>query len=75
MTAIDDAVDVILKDGSTLRLRPPTSDDADALARFLEGLSLRSRFLRFHGLPATPTWPLVAAAATACSTHLARPAC
>jgi acetyl coenzyme A synthetase (ADP forming)-like protein len=42
-------VDVILRDGGTLRLRPPVEDDADALAEFFEGLSERSLFLRFHG--------------------------
>jgi acetyl coenzyme A synthetase (ADP forming)-like protein len=44
------AVDVILKDGGTLRLRPPTSADADALIELLTGLSERSLYLRFHGI-------------------------
>jgi acetyl coenzyme A synthetase (ADP forming)-like protein len=43
--------DVILRDGSTLRLRPPTAADAEALVAFFAGLSERSRYLRFHGLP------------------------
>jgi acetyl coenzyme A synthetase (ADP forming)-like protein len=43
------AVDVILRDGGTLRLRPPTADDADALVAFFEHLSDRSLYLRFHG--------------------------
>jgi acetate---CoA ligase (ADP-forming) len=43
------AVDVILRDGGTLRLRPPTADDADALVGFFARLSERSRYLRFHG--------------------------
>jgi len=47
-----DATDVILRDGSTLRLRPPAAEDADALVEFLSGLSERSRYLRFHGFPA-----------------------
>src|SRR5579875_3332073 len=45
-----DAVDVILRDGTTLRLRAPSSDDAGALLAFFTGLSERSRYLRFHGL-------------------------
>jgi acetate---CoA ligase (ADP-forming) len=44
------AVDVILKDGGTLRLRPPVAADADAVLAFLEGLSERSLYLRFHGI-------------------------
>jgi acetyl coenzyme A synthetase (ADP forming)-like protein len=44
-----DAVDVILRDGSTLRLRAPAPDDAGALLAFFEQLSERSRYLRFHG--------------------------
>jgi acetyl coenzyme A synthetase (ADP forming)-like protein len=44
------AVDVILKDGGTLRLRPPEAKDADAVLAFLSGLSERSRYLRFHGI-------------------------
>ena len=42
------AVDVILRDGSTLRLRAPARDDAGALVVFFEGLSADSRYLRFH---------------------------
>jgi GNAT superfamily N-acetyltransferase len=41
--------DVILRDGSTLRLRPPESRDGDALVGFLSRLSPDSRYLRFHG--------------------------
>src|SRR3954463_12036636 len=56
------AVDVILRDGGTLRLRPPAgagaalgwgppgAADADAVPRFLEELSERSAYLRFHGI-------------------------
>jgi acetyl coenzyme A synthetase (ADP forming)-like protein len=44
--------DVILRDGSTLRLRAPAAEDADALLEFFSGLSERSRYLRFHGFPA-----------------------
>ncbi|MGH3133061.1 MAG: hypothetical protein ACRDNY_04865 [Gaiellaceae bacterium] len=46
-----DAVDVILRDGSTLRLRPPREADQQALVRFVEELSERSLYLRFHGRP------------------------
>jgi acetyl coenzyme A synthetase (ADP forming)-like protein len=42
--------DVILRDGSTLRLRPPTAEDADALIEFFAQLSPESRYLRFHGV-------------------------
>jgi acetate---CoA ligase (ADP-forming) len=44
------AVDVILRDGSTLRLRAPARKDAGALAAFFTALSERSFYLRFHGL-------------------------
>jgi acetyl coenzyme A synthetase (ADP forming)-like protein len=47
-----DATDVILRDGSTLRLRAPAVEDADALVEFFAGLSEHSRYLRFHGFPA-----------------------
>jgi acetyl coenzyme A synthetase (ADP forming)-like protein len=46
------ATDVILRDGSTLRLHAPLADDADALLEFFSELSDRSRYLRFHGFPA-----------------------
>jgi acetyl coenzyme A synthetase (ADP forming)-like protein len=41
---------VILRDGSTLRLRAPGRGDADALVAFFERLSEHSRYLRFHGV-------------------------
>jgi acetyl coenzyme A synthetase (ADP forming)-like protein len=47
-----EATDVILRDGSTLRLRAPAGEDADALLEFFSGLSEHSRYLRFHGFPA-----------------------
>jgi acetate---CoA ligase (ADP-forming) len=47
-----DAVDVVLRDGSTMRFRPPRQADAAALVAFLRGLSERSLYLRFHGHPA-----------------------
>jgi acetyl coenzyme A synthetase (ADP forming)-like protein len=43
------AVDVILRDGSTLRLRAPVQGDAGALLAFFEHLSPASRYQRFHG--------------------------
>jgi acetyl coenzyme A synthetase (ADP forming)-like protein len=49
--AVTDHADVILRDGRTLRLRPPARSDADALLAFFRGLSERSRYLRFHGFP------------------------
>jgi RimJ/RimL family protein N-acetyltransferase len=53
-----EAVDVILREGSTLRLRPPRADDADALLDFFRGLSRESLYSRFHGFPALES-PLV----------------
>ncbi len=50
VTAADEFVDVVLRDGGTLRLRPPRPDDRDALLEFFERLSDRSRYLRFHGI-------------------------
>ena len=47
----DAVVDVILRDGSTLRLRPPARDDAEALVRFFAELSDQSLYQRFHGHP------------------------
>jgi acetate---CoA ligase (ADP-forming) len=44
------AADVILRDGSTLRLRMPGAHDEAALLDFFESLSDRSRYLRFHGI-------------------------
>jgi RimJ/RimL family protein N-acetyltransferase len=44
------SVDVILRDGSTLRLRAPAREDAGALAAFFTALSERSFYLRFHGV-------------------------
>jgi acyl-CoA synthetase (NDP forming)/GNAT superfamily N-acetyltransferase len=41
---------VILRDGGTLRLRPPTPEDRDAVSTFFQALSERSRYLRFHGV-------------------------
>ena len=50
-TIAHEPTDVILRDGSTLRLRAPLDSDADALLEFFEQLSDNSRYLRFHGFP------------------------
>jgi acetyl coenzyme A synthetase (ADP forming)-like protein len=50
-TAATDSVDVILRDGGTLRLRPPTGSDGDALLNFYRALSSQSLHRRFHGFP------------------------
>jgi acetyl coenzyme A synthetase (ADP forming)-like protein len=50
-SASREALDVILRDGTTLRLRPPHADDAPALLEFLSGLSEQSLYYRFHGFP------------------------
>ena len=50
-TAASDSVDVILRDGGTLRLRPPTQADATALLDFYRALSSQSLHRRFHGFP------------------------
>jgi acetyl coenzyme A synthetase (ADP forming)-like protein len=43
--------DVVLRDGSTMRFRPPRLEDAPTLLDFFRGLSDRSLYLRFHGRP------------------------
>ena len=43
--------DVILRDGSTLRLRPPHAADVGSLVEFFSRLSERSAYQRFHGFP------------------------
>jgi acetate---CoA ligase (ADP-forming) len=50
--ATTEAIDVILRNGSTLRLRAPAAEDAEALVEFFADLSDHSRYLRFHGFPA-----------------------
>jgi acetyl coenzyme A synthetase (ADP forming)-like protein len=51
MATTTEAVDVILRDGRTLRLRPPRREDADSLLAFFGSLSEQSLYLRFHGFP------------------------
>jgi acyl-CoA synthetase (NDP forming)/RimJ/RimL family protein N-acetyltransferase len=41
--------DVILRDGSALRLRSPRPDDEPAIKAFFDGLAPESRYMRFHG--------------------------
>ena len=43
--------DVILRDGTTVRLRPSCADDAAEALRFLEGLSAESLYNRFLMTP------------------------
>jgi acetate---CoA ligase (ADP-forming) len=45
--------DVLLRDGSTLRLQAPTPVDFDDIKAFYDGLSPDSRYLRFHGFGRT----------------------
>ena len=49
MVTLADREDVVLRDGSTLRLRPTTSDDEAALLAFFGSLSPESRYRRFQG--------------------------
>jgi acetate---CoA ligase (ADP-forming) len=46
-----DALDVILRDGTTLRLRPSTAADGPELVALVSGLSPQSLYYRFHGSP------------------------
>ena len=43
--------DIVLRDGSTLALRPGRAGDADALLQFFAQLSPQSRYQRFFGFP------------------------
>jgi GNAT superfamily N-acetyltransferase len=47
----DRAIDVVLRDGSTVVVRPVVAGDAPQVRSFLEGLSVESLRLRFFGLP------------------------
>jgi acetate---CoA ligase (ADP-forming) len=49
MVAIEAREDVVLRDGSTLRLRPTTPADEGALVEFFGRLSPDTRHLRFQG--------------------------
>ena len=50
-TVTPTVVDVVLRDGSTMRLRPPGREDAPLLLAFFGDLSDRSLYFRFHGHP------------------------
>jgi acyl-CoA synthetase (NDP forming)/RimJ/RimL family protein N-acetyltransferase len=50
MAVVSDALDVILRDGTTLRLRSPRAADQAVLLSFFSGLSQQSLYLRFHGV-------------------------
>lgn len=53
MSAIThEPTDVILRDGSTLRLRGPLESDTEGMLDFFGRLSEQSLYLRFHGFPA-----------------------
>ena len=47
--------DVLLRDGSTLRLRATTPEDFGDIKAFYDHLSEESRYLRFHGYARTDT--------------------
>ena len=47
--------DVLLRDGSTLRLQAPTPADFGDIKAFYGGLSSESRYMRFHGFGRTDT--------------------
>jgi acetyl coenzyme A synthetase (ADP forming)-like protein len=50
-TVVPDHADVVLRDGSTMRLRPPLHDDLERLIGFFQHLSDESLYRRFHGHP------------------------
>ena len=49
-TSQDRARDTILRDGSSIRVRPARPADEPALVAFLQGLALESRRMRFAGI-------------------------
>ena len=56
----DRVADVVLRDGSTVRVRPARPDDAPGLERMLQRLSEESRYLRFFSavidIPRVTAW-------------------
>jgi acetate---CoA ligase (ADP-forming) len=55
-TAALEDVDVVLRDGSTVRVRAATPADRDGLERFLGGLSQESRVFRFFNAVKDVRW-------------------
>jgi hypothetical protein len=56
--------DVLLRDGSTLRLRAPVPSDFGDVKAFYDGLSLESRYFRFHSYGRTDAAARAAAEAS-----------
>ncbi len=48
---VEQEADVLLRDGSTVHVRPVRRDDASAIRTFLRGVSRESTALRFFGFP------------------------
>src|SRR5258708_20094848 len=55
-TAALEDVDVVLRDGSTVRVRAATPADRDGLEQFLSGLSQESRVFRFFNAVKDMRW-------------------
>src|SRR6188474_1083281 len=51
MLAVPDAIDVVLRDGATARLRLAAMEDREQLREFYGHLSAQSRYFRFFGKP------------------------
>jgi len=47
---VDEGLDVVLRDGSTVRVRPVHADDVVAIRAFFEGLSDQARWFRFFSV-------------------------
>ena len=48
---LEDAADVALRDGSTVRVRPVRADDREEIGRFLRSMSSDSLYFRGLGFP------------------------
>jgi acetate---CoA ligase (ADP-forming) len=51
LAALPDAIDVVLRDGATARLRQASIEDREQLREFYRDLSPQSRYFRFFGKP------------------------